>query len=309
MTKPLSPLTGKSNTMLTDIFLSEDIIMLYQKQLGINVSRFFSTEKIFLYKDADNGYRFYYPQGIDGDGKFYETLQHIEGENYYHSWKFENQLAYNIIQKDDKVLDIGCGTGNFLMRVKEKTKNVFGLELNNKAVETCLGKGLSVSAELIEEHAMNNQKNYDVVCMFQVLEHIYDVNSFLKNAISVLKNGGKLIIGVPNSDPYFLGYDKYSTLNLPPHHMGLWNKKVFKKMEVLFNLQMVKVEYDTVTISASAYVHAKYLAGVKSLPAHHSTKEKALIGFWAIITLPLTILKKILGRLHGAHIAVVFKKI
>jgi hypothetical protein len=42
--------------------------------------------------------------------------------------------------------------------------------------------------------------------------------------LKALKKGGKLIIGVPNSNPFLYKYDKYHTLNLPPHHMGLWNK-------------------------------------------------------------------------------------
>ena len=308
MTSPLSPLTNKPDTILTDTFLSKDIIMLYRQQLNIDVSRFFTSENIYLYKDRDTGYRFYFPEDIAGDGKFYEALQQRNEEGYYHTWKFENQLAFDLLNVNDKVLDIGCGTGNFLSRVQQKTNTVFGLELNKEAVNECIKKGLTVTQELIEEHSENHIEYYDVVCMFQVLEHIYNVNSFLNHSIKVLKPGGKLIIGVPNSDPYFLSFDKYSTLNLPPHHMGLWNKKVFEKMASYFNLKIIKLEYDTISIKAAAYIHAKYLSGVKSLPAHHTKKEKATIALLAIITVPLTIIKKLSKKLNGAHIAVVFEK-
>src|SRR5215212_6450543 len=104
MINPVSPLTKKNNTSLADTFLSKDIICLYKDQLDIDVSGFFANkEKFYLYRDDDTGYRFYYPEGLDGDGKFYEALQNRLAEGYYHPWKFENQLAYNYVQADDKV--------------------------------------------------------------------------------------------------------------------------------------------------------------------------------------------------------------
>lgn len=310
MTSPVSPITKKNNTSHADTFSAKDIIQLYKDQLEIDVSRFFvDKEEFYLYRDNDTGYRFYYPEGLDGDGKFYEALQNRLGEEYYHAWKFENQLAYDEIKQGDKVLDIGCGIGNFLSRAQEKTKEVYGLELNEKAVNECRKKGLTVFNELIQEHSTNHASFYDVVCMFQVLEHIYDVKDFLEASLKVLKPGGKIIIGVPNSEPYFLGYDKYCTLNLPPHHMGLWNKKVFNELSSLFNLRILRTEYDIKgRVIAEAYLRAKYLAGIKSLPGRHSVKEKLLLSVFGFVTLPLTFIKKITRGLNGSHIAVLFEK-
>lgn len=310
MTNPVSPLTKSNNTSLGDTFLSKDIIRLYKEQLNIDVSRFFAGKEEFnLFRCNDTGYRFYYPEGLDGDGKFYEALQNKLGDEYYHTWKFENQLAYDEIKQNDTVLDIGCGIGNFLIKAREKTKEVYGLELNKKAAEECREKGLTVFNELIQEHAKTYEDFYDIVCMFQVLEHIYDVKGFLEASLKVLKRGGKIIIGVPNSEPYFLGYDKYCTLNLPPHHMGLWNKKVFNELAVLFNLKILKTQYDIKgRIMAEAYLRAKYMAGVKSLPGRHSAKEKILISIYATLSLPLTFIKKVTKGLQGSHIAVVFEK-
>lgn len=310
MNSPNSPITGKNNTELTDTFLSKDIIRIYKDQLGLDVSSFFENKnEFYLFRDNDTGYRFYYPEELAGDGKFYEALQNRLGEEYYHTWKFENQLAYDEINQGDKVLDIGCGNGNFLIRAKERTKEVYGLELNERAAGECRKKDLEVYSELIQEHAQTHEGFYDVVCMFQVLEHIYNVKDFLDASLKVLKPGGKIIIGVPNSEPYFLGYDKYCTLNLPPHHMGLWNKKVFNTLCTLFNLTILKTEYDIKgRMIAEAYVRAKYLSGIKSLPGKHSLKEKLLISAFGLVTLPLTVVKKFTRGLKGSHIAVVCEK-
>lgn len=307
---PENPLTKNSNTSLSDTFLSKDIIRLYKEQLGIDVSPVFAgKEKIYLYKDEETGYRFYYPEGIDGDGKFYEDLQNKLGEDYYHIWKFENQMAFDVINHNDKVLDIGCGIGNFLVRAKEKANDVVGLELNEHAVNVCREKGLTVFNEMIQEHAKTHENFYNVVCMFQVLEHIYNVKDFLEASLKVLKSGGKLIIGVPNNEPYFLGYDKYCTLNLPPHHMGLWNKKTFKALAKLYDLKIIETKYDIDgRIIAEAYTRSKYMANIKSLPGKHSLSEKFRLLLFGLITTPLTVIKKITKGLHGSHIALVFEK-
>lgn len=311
MTNPICPITKKNTTELFSSFKGKDIIELYRAQLDIDVSRFFKDHPVFdLYQCNETGYKFYYPQDLSGDGKFYETLQIQLGDEYYHEWKFENQLAFDAIQANDRVLDIGCGIGNFLAKAVEKTSQVYGLELNENAISICISKGLNVYRESIQDHAATHKEYYDVICVFQVLEHIYAVKEFIDSTLKALKKGGKLIIGVPNNQPYFLGYDKYCTLNLPPHHMGLWNEGVFEKFAKLFNLSILEVKYDTKgRILTEAYLRAKYLTGVKSLIGKHSLLEKIKIGFLAFITLPATIIKKMTKRLNGSHMVLMLKKL
>ena len=310
MSKPLSPVTAANNTSLIDTFYCNDVAGLYKDQLDMDVSSFFTAgDDFFLYQCDQTGYRFYHPKGMDGDGKFYSALQQRLGEGYYHDWKFENQLALDIIQPEDRVLDIGCGIGKFLNKVKDKAKEVAGLELNETAVEVCRKNGLNVCNEMIGHHAAHKPAYYDVVCMFQVLEHIYDIKIFLDDALKVLKKGGKLVIGVPNSEPYFQGYDKYCTLNLPPHHMGLWNKEVFKKIAPLFNLDIKQVKYDVKgKIITYAYLRAKFLAKIKSPAGRHTLTEKIKMMIWAAITVPAAIIKKMTTGINGSHIAAVFEK-
>jgi 2-polyprenyl-3-methyl-5-hydroxy-6-metoxy-1,4-benzoquinol methylase len=246
---------------------------------------------------------------MDGDGNFYATLQQRLGDGYYHDWKFENQLALDTINATDRVLDIGCGIGKFLDRAKDKATEVTGLELNEKAVAVCREKGLNVLNEMIGDHALHKPAYYDVVCLFQVLEHIYDIKGFLEDTLKVLKPGGKLVIGVPNNEPYFQGYDKYCTLNLPPHHMGLWNRKVFENTAPLFDLIIQQVAYDVKGSTLTyAYLKAKYLAKIKSPAGQHTMTQKIKMLLWAAVTVPSAIIKKITKGINGSHIAVVFEK-
>lgn len=235
-----SPVTKSKNTVLLNEIDSQKIISNYKDQYGIDVKRFFEgIPKIGIYECLDTHYRFFYPYTLMGDGKLYEDLQNEE--NYYSKWKWEYKIAQKFINKDDHVLDVGCGSGFFLESQKSKTHNLYGLEFNDEAVRKCKEKNINIVQQFIEQHADSNTEKYDVATSFQVLEHVHDIHSFINSNLKVLKKGGKLIIGVPNSNPYLYKYDTMHTLNLPPHHMGLWNKKAFKSLPNYFNMKLESV--------------------------------------------------------------------
>jgi SAM-dependent methyltransferase len=77
-----------------------------------------------------------------------------------------------------------------------------------------------------------------VVVFLQVLEHVPDVRSFLTASLEVLKPGGQLIICVPYNNPYLYRHDLYHTLNLPPHHAGLWDKDSFRRLPDFFPIKL-----------------------------------------------------------------------
>lgn len=240
-----SPVTNTENVRFLKSVPTSAIIKKYAKELKIDVSRFFETDTIQIFECLDTGYKFYYPYNISGDDKLYEDLQKIGG--YYSTWKWEHDMAFAQIKTDDKVLEVGCGDGGFISKLKAAKINCYGLELNKKAVEVCRKKGLAVADELLEEHKVNHSNFYDVVCSFQVLEHISDVRSYINDSIDVTKVGGKIIFGVPNNNPFIYKRDVYHTLNLPPHHMGLWSEEAFKKLENYYNMKLVDVKVDQLT--------------------------------------------------------------
>ena len=142
--------------------------------------------------------------------------------------------------------------------------DVKGLELNPNAVKKCKEKGLNVENNLIENEAFTNIEYYDSVCHFQVLEHIFSVNEFIGASLKTLKKGGKLIIGVPNNNPFLFISDKWHILNLPPHHAGLWNEKSLESLEKVFPIKLKKIEFEPLVNSYDYFIkiqtdNAKYL--------------------------------------------------
>jgi 2-polyprenyl-3-methyl-5-hydroxy-6-metoxy-1,4-benzoquinol methylase len=236
----ISPITGRKNVVLEKTIHSQELIEKYRgMKTPVDVARFFEHNKdIQIYRCLDTGYRFYYPFNITGDDKFYQQLEKFSW--YYMDWKWEHGIAEKLIKKGDKVLEIGCAKGAFLKKIREKGARVEGLEMNSAAMVECKKNGLSVYPETIEKFSIDKKNIYDVVCSFQVLEHVADVKNFIESSLSILKPGGIMIISVPNNDSFILR-DLDIVLDMPPHHMGLWNINSLIKLQNYFSLTIQNI--------------------------------------------------------------------
>lgn len=310
---PKSPVTGSPNVRLVDEFSSGKIVELYKLQENIDVAKYFRHgDTVYLLECPDTGYRFFYPFEIIGDEEFYQNLQAAHeqrGVQYDQERPDEHGLALANIEPDDKVLEIGCNTGKFLEKIAEITRNVQGLEFNALAAEKARQKGFEITGESIEKHADDNAEKYDVVCAFQVLEHVTQIRSFLTAALKALKPDGKLIFSVPNNEPFFQRFGKYEVLNLPPHHVGLWNVAAFQKLCDFYSIELISHKLiGESPLLVDAFLRAKLLAGVSSLPRRQTFAEKLKIYSVA----PLTVLQSSLDYLGGnpnhSFLTAVFRK-
>ena len=258
-----SPVTNKYNVILEEELNCQLIIDTYERDYNIDVSKYFlDIESVKIYKCLDTGYRFYYPFSLSGDSNLYEELQKKPG---YYGLRQEHKTAKAFIKPNDLILEIGCGSGLFLEDLQEQGIICTGLEFNEDAVQVGRCKGLNILSQDICDHAKENKGKYDIVCNFQVLEHIYSVHSFLEASFDTLKPDGNLIIVVPNNNPFLYKYDKYHTLNLPPHHMGLWDKESLLNLQKVFSIKVKRLiveqlnedEYEKYFKFQYQYLHTK----------------------------------------------------
>lgn len=236
-----SPITLNNNIDFLYELDSNKVIDLYKKEFNVSVNRFFKESKIKFYKCKTTDLVFVggLPH-IAGDGAFYENLA-PKSNSYYNNEKWEFDAVINLLEKDLKVLDIGCGDGHFLSKLHSKKITGIGLELNKQAIKTCLNKGLSVYEKRIEDFAIENPNAFDAVCSFQVFEHLERPLDIIKASIQLTKPGGLLVISVPNNNSNIFKLDPYHTLNLPPHHVLFWDENSLEKTAKYFNLEVVKI--------------------------------------------------------------------
>lgn len=238
---PLSPIMlNRACTKL--LTLDSARIQQEYANMGLDVSQYIK-EDISLWQCPATGYRFYHPFDIFGDAKFYEELQE-KHQGYYPADKFEHRMAIEQVQRGEKILEVGCGPGHFLSLCKEKGAAPVGLEFNDKAIDACTSKGLEVHKSFIHDFAIQHPAAFDTVCFFQVLEHIAEVKPFLDDCIAALKRGGRLMIAVPNSNPYLYKTDLYHAMNLPPHHAGLWDQHTFEQLPQHFPLTLEYIQIE-----------------------------------------------------------------
>ncbi len=131
-----SPVTYSYNTSFVEKFDVAAIRQQYLDEVNVDTARFFEgLTQIELYNCNDTGYRFYHPDGIWGDGRFYEDLQK-NNSWYYAKDRWEHRKGIELIHAGDKVLEIGCGDGVFLEIMNSKgITDIEALELNESAVK------------------------------------------------------------------------------------------------------------------------------------------------------------------------------
>lgn len=109
----------------------------------------------------------------------------------------KQKLITSLCPAHGTLLDIGCGTGDFLQTSRQHGWSVQGVEPGEKARTLSLQKGLPVASSLEEV-----QGNFDLITLWHVLEHLPDLNKSIKNIYTRLKPGGILLIAVPNHNSY-----------------------------------------------------------------------------------------------------------
>lgn len=121
--------------------------------------------------------------------------------------------------KCGKLLDIGCGTGEFLREMEKHGWSVAGLEKDEKAAEFAQKQyGLKVTT--LEFSQMPYSENsFDVVTLWHVLEHLYNPLQILRELRTRLKDSGVLVIAMPNINSFDARFYKanWVALDAPRH--------------------------------------------------------------------------------------------
>lgn len=127
-----------------------------------------------------------------------------------------------------RVLDVGCGSGVLLARMKSLGWDAEGVEIDPGGVAAARARGVRVHAGQLAD-AKFPDNHFDAVHSAHVIEHLYDPVALLGECFRILKPGGKLVIITPNTGSW--GHQKFGSawLNLdPPRHLILFNAQTLR---------------------------------------------------------------------------------
>jgi 2-polyprenyl-3-methyl-5-hydroxy-6-metoxy-1,4-benzoquinol methylase len=141
-----------------------------------------------------------------------------------------------------KIYDIGTAGGSFLQAAKKRGWNVYGSEPNKWLVNWCKENyDIKIHQGDIFSHKFESA-NFDVVTLWDVLEHVPDPTKNLKEINRILKQNGILIVNYPDIDSWVSKILKKKWMFLLSVHLFYFNKKTIKKILKKTEFEIIKIK-------------------------------------------------------------------
>ncbi|MDK2771682.1 MAG: class I SAM-dependent methyltransferase [Flavobacterium sp.] len=189
-----------------------------------------SLEKLPSYYESED-----YISHTDGQRSLFEKIYHIVKRNAIQQ---KVKLIGKFSQKG-QLLDIGAGTGDFLVAAKNEGWQTLGIEPNNNAKTLAENKGVNFADQL----EVISDDSFDVITMWHVLEHVRNLDYQLDQLKRICKPGGIVIIAVPNYKSFDAQYYKefWAAYDVP-RHLWHFSKNGIQKLFAQQNFQLVKMK-------------------------------------------------------------------
>jgi 2-polyprenyl-3-methyl-5-hydroxy-6-metoxy-1,4-benzoquinol methylase len=168
-----------------------------------------------------------------------------------------NHISFlDSVAQSGEVLDVGCSTGQFLARARDKGFGVSGVEFSaDSAAFAQQHFGLSVEQGSIHD-SQRAAASVDVLTMFDVIEHVPDPAGDIAAAFRLLKPGGWFVLSTPNIDGLFprLSYKLAHKLDYwphpePPHHLYQFSVRTLSAMLMKAGFQPGPVRHSSIELA------------------------------------------------------------
>jgi SAM-dependent methyltransferase len=162
-----------------------------------------------------------------------------------------------------RLLDVGCGTGNFLTAATDAGYSVSGIELDPAAarfaVEHC-PRGRVFPLPLESFRARHPNEIFDIVTFFEVLEHQANPAAFMQEIRSCLRPRGFIALSVPNRQRWQTSMD---ALDYPPNHFLRWNPQSLQIAMKAHGFSVLSIECEKPTVAYTAQqINSRLRTGV-----------------------------------------------
>lgn len=143
----------------------------------------------------------YYQDGSMHNDQYHASTDQVEKETW-ELWvketEFDDKRRYEQLKdkcNGKRVLDFGCGNGGFLKRIQDRAIEAIGVELDDDARGHLSRDGL-----VIKKSITDFEGKFDVITLFQVVEHLIDPDCELGKIRDQLKQGGVVVVETPNAE-------------------------------------------------------------------------------------------------------------
>ncbi len=233
---PLCPITGLPAARRIQGISKALVIGLWRFSAGVDVRRLIAPVRGLALWESPCGLAFFHPM-VAGDAAFYADFykgmrvhEDFLGDPFGDRAEFVAARAF--VQPGDRVLDVGCGLGPFRRHIPMAAYTGIDPYLDDDQVAPDLLKVVA------EDHARVQAEAYDVVCAFQVIEHVADPLGFARTLVAMVKPGGRLILGAPLWPSPMTDTPNMVT-NATPHHLSWWTEGAMRALAAELQLDVL----------------------------------------------------------------------
>lgn len=167
----------------------------------------------------------------------FERLKKAEAEHFWFlvrkKWIFDR--IRRVIGPPATVLEVGCGTGNVSSFLAQKGYAVIGCEYFSEAIHQAWPGFLKVQGDA--HNLPFEGKSFDIVGLFDVIEHFQDDSTLLKEAVRVVRKGGIIVVTVPARQELWSWFDENSL------HKRRYAKEMLQRVFLQSALKPLSLEY------------------------------------------------------------------
>ena len=204
-----------------ELFVDEELGMLETRPVPKNLDRYYESQDYISHTDSSKSL-------ID---KMYQLVK-----------KYSLRKKVGLIEKytegEKSLLDIGAGTGDFLLNAKERNWHITGMEPNTSARKKAKDKGV----DLVSIWEELPKVKYNTITLWHVLEHLPDLKGDVEKMVSLLETNGTLFIAVPNYRSFDATYYKefWAAYDVP-RHLWHFSKEAIGKLFVEHDMEICAV--------------------------------------------------------------------
>lgn len=143
-------------------------------------------------------------------------------------------------KKRGSLLDIGTGLAYFPQQMQSKGWKVEGIEQDSEAREAAKQR-FDFEVNEPEELLKMENRNFDIISLWHVLEHVHNLDGYMKAIKNNLADDGTLVIALPNpNSPDAKFYRKYWAAWDVPRHLWHWKPETFKRFAEKYGFELIE---------------------------------------------------------------------
>jgi SAM-dependent methyltransferase len=240
---------------------------------------------------------------VAGDAAFY-TLAYQRSHYPADKWEYrETVRALEALPGPPRtLLEIGAGDGAFLRQVvpaRFRPEDVLATDFSDYGRRAIAALGVRCEAADLRDLPVDQDGRFDVLCLFQVLEHLDRLDAALARLGALARGRATLFVAVPNDRQIAFNEAHGALLDMPPNHVTRWTEAALRGLGARHGWRLAehRVEPEPFPAMARRFLEYRYLraaqrAGsvpnrIRRLPA--TPLRKALDAAWLGLTLPAAV--------------------